>query len=63
MEIRDVSFTVNACILPFAPYTPNDEAEHKMEKFLQEFKGSNKENINLRWRNFFKNLRITQIVC
>ena len=38
MKIWDVAFTVNACILPFAPYTPNEETEHKMEKFLQEFK-------------------------
>ena len=47
MEIRDVSFTVNAFILPFAPYTPNDEAEHKMEKFLQEFKNNTDSLLNI----------------
>lgn len=47
MEIRDVSFTVNACILPFAPYTPNDEAEHKMDKFLQEFKNNTDSLLNI----------------
>ena len=47
MNIWDVSFTVNACILPFAPYTPNDETEHKMEKFLQEFKNDTDSLLNI----------------
>ena len=47
MEIRNVSFTVNACILPFAPYVPNDDAEHKMENFLQEFKNDTESLLNI----------------
>lgn len=47
MNIWDISFTVNACILPFAPYTPNDEAEHKMDKFLQEFKNDTDSLLNI----------------
>lgn len=40
MNIYDISFSVNACVLPFAPYTPNDNAEHRMEAFLQDFKNN-----------------------
>ena len=47
MKIWDVSFTVNACILPFKPYTPNEEAERKMEHFIQEFKNDTDSLLNI----------------
>lgn len=47
MKIWDVSFTVNACILPFAPYTPNDETEQKMDNFLREFKNDTDSLLNI----------------
>lgn len=47
MKIWDVSFTVNACFLPFKPYTPNEEAERKMENFIQEFKNDTDSLLNI----------------
>ncbi|MBO7068039.1 MAG: hypothetical protein J6W52_05115 [Bacteroidaceae bacterium] len=51
MDIYDLSLTVNACIPIFAPYTPNDEAEHKMEKFLQIFKNDTDSLLNINGSN------------
>lgn len=47
MKIWEASSSVNACIPPFAPYIPNDEAEHKMEYFMQEFKNDLDSLLNI----------------
>ena len=47
MNIYDISFSVNANILPFQPYTPNENTEIKMDNFLHEFKNNPNALLNI----------------